>query len=450
MRADVVVLGGGFAGISAAVQLVDAGFSVLVLEKKRLLGGRAFSYNDPETGEVVDNGQHLLMGCYHQTLDLLSKLKTEQKLFKQPGLQVDFLDEKGNFYRFDCPANGRSFNLVKALFGLSYLSFWEKCFTTLSLLFSFNKMNQKGKTVSQWLEEAHQPKKMRDYFWAPFCLAALNDSPDRASAALLKKILDVAFLSSPASHGLIFPQTGLSDLTGKAAQDYLESRHSRFQMNTSVKQIHFSKDQIERIELTNGETISPKFVISTLPPTALLKILPHSHNDEFDFVSSLKKLKSSPILSIHVWLNRALTEKPFFALLDSPIHWLFNRQAIWDCPPSPPYLYSLVISGAHEWIDRPNEEIQGCVERELTRFFPNFHPKQIERIKIIKEPHATLAPAVDCLPYRLNQKTKFKNFFLAGDWTDTGLPATIESAVLSGKLAVQELLKTDSKQKVSV
>jgi len=189
MSADVVVLGGGFAGISAAVQLVDAGFSVLVLEKKRLLGGRAFSYNDPETGEVVDNGQHLLMGCYHHTLDLLSKLKTEQKLFKQPGLQVDFLDEKGNFYRFDCPANGRSFNLVKALFGLSYLSFWEKCFTTLSLLFSFNKMNQKGKTVSQWLEEAHQPKKMRDYFWTPFCLAALNDSPDRASAALLKKIL---------------------------------------------------------------------------------------------------------------------------------------------------------------------------------------------------------------------------------------------------------------------
>jgi len=109
-----------------------------------------------------------------------------------------------------------------------------------------------------------------------------------------------------------------------------------------------------------------------------------------------------------------------------------------------------VISGAHEWIDRPNEEIQGCVERELTRFFPDFHPKQIERIKIIKEPHATLAPAVDCLPYRLNQKTKFKNFFLAGDWTETGLPATIESAVLSGKLAAQELLKTDSKQKVSV
>jgi len=450
MNADVIVIGGGFAGLSAAIQLADAGHSVLVLEKKRLLGGRAFSYNDPETGEVIDNGQHLLMGCYHHTLDLLCKLRTEQKLFKQTGLQVDFLDEKGVFYRMDCPTKGRFFNFFKALFGLGFLSFWDKSIALLSLIFFFNKMNQKGITVSQWLKKARQPKKMRDAFWAPFCLAALNDSPDRASAALLKKILDEVFLSTTTSHGLIFPKAGLSELTGKAAQNYLESRRSRIQMNTSVKQIVFSKDQIEKIQLSNGETINPKFVVSTLPPISLLKILPPSPHVEVDFLDSLKKLRSSPILSIHVWMNIALTEKPFFALLDSPIHWIFNRQAIWDLPSSPPYLYSLVVSGAHEWMDRSNREIEDCVEKELSRFFPDFHSQQMERIKIIKEPFATLSPAVECLPFRLNQKTKFKNFFLAGDWTETGLPATIESAVLSGKLAAQELLKTESKQKVPV
>ncbi len=439
MNADVVVIGGGFAGISAALSLADQGVSVLLLEKKRVLGGRAFSYQDPQTFETVDNGQHLLMGCYHHTLELLEKLGTEEKLYRQPSLQVSFLDANHQWRQLSCPANKGFLGLLIAFLKIDFLSFSDKLKAAITLPFYFSKMKRADTTVQQWLKQAKQPRSLQKLFWEPLCYAALNESPERASSSLLHKVLEEAFLKRKGVDGLIFPKTGLTELMGEAAQRYLNERNGEIRTSCSVKKINVDQRKISSIELITNETLQPKAVISTLPPSSLKKIV-----SEFSYLSSCQ---SSPILSIHLWLKTPLASQPFFALLDSPLHWVFNRQKIWEIPEKAPYLYSLIVSGAHDWVLEPNEKIEQMVRQELTRFFPHFDATQIERIKIIKELEATLTPSAEMLRYRPKSKTSLENFFLAGDWTDTGLPATIESAVLSGKLAAAEVLKTLHKGK---
>lgn len=440
MNPDVVVIGGGFAGISAALELADQGKSVQLFEKKRFLGGRAFSYQDPQTSESIDNGQHLLMGCYHHTLSLLKKLNTQEHLYCQPSLQIDFLDSKNNFYQLDCPPKAGLFGLIKAFMKVHFLSFSDKMITALTLPLYFHQMKQPGLTVQAWLQQAKQPLKMQQLFWEPLCYAALNEAPERASSSLLHKVLEEAFIKNRGVDGLIFPKTGLTELTGQAAQQYLNKRNGSIHTASSVKKIHLNQNRVHSVELVNKENIQPKAVISALPPSSLNRLLSFEEENTSQGFSDLDKCKSAPILSIHLWLNKPLCTQMFLALLNSPIHWIFNRQKIWEMPEKPPYLYSLIISGAHEWAARSNEQIQRELFKELTHFFPHFQQDQLEQIKIIKELEATLSPSPDMLQYRLKQKTDFENFFLAGDWTDTGLPATIESAVLSGKLAAQECM----------
>lgn len=438
---EVIIIGGGFAGVSAAAVLADAGVSVLLLEKKRLLGGRAFSFVDTESNEVIDNGQHLLMRCYQNTLDLLAKLKTDTHLLFQHSLEVDFLDDTGTYYRFKSSRHGSFLRLVIGFLKWRYLSLREKAQSCLAPLF-FPFMNLKNLTVGQWLKLSLQPQRMRDSFWAPLCYAALNEPPDKASATLFKKVLTEAFRGSGGRDGLIFPKAGLTDLTGERARQYLEERGGAVKTGCAVSRIQIQNNKVAEVKDIHGNKWTPKAVISALPPSALHKLLQKQPEQVPPSLADLDQCRSTPILSIHLWLSRSITGRPFFTLIDSPIHWIFNRRQLWGLPEKETQFLSLVVSGAYDWMSFSNEEIQAKVEQELSRFFADFDPKNITRIKIIKEPEATLSSSPDMLKFRYGQKTEIENFFLAGDWTDTGLPATIESAVLSGKLAAQEALKT--------
>ncbi len=444
MKPKVVVIGGGFAGISAATTLAEANIPVLLIEKKRILGGRALSYQDPQTQEIVDNGQHLLMGCYHHTLSLLKKLKTDTHLFRQPALTVEYLAKGNHFYQLNCPPQAGFWGLMRAFLKVDFLSLKDKLQTLVTLPLFFHKMKQPHLTLHDWLIQAKQPKRMIQLFWEPLCYAALNEDPKNAAALLMHKVIDEAFIQQQGVDGLIFPQTGLSELTSQATENYLTERDGDIKRGLSVKKITFTENQLTQLELTNGEQLEPKAVISALPPHALRKLL----TEQPQLTDPLDRCESAPILSIHLWLRQPLTEKPFLALIDSPIQWIFNRQKIWQTAEKAPYLYSLILSGAHNWIKQPNQAIEAMVQKELTLFFADFDPTHIERIKVIKEQDATLSPSPNVLSYRLKQKTGIDNFFISGDWTDTGLPATIESAVLSGKLAAKEYLKTVKKETI--
>lgn len=441
MKADVVVMGGGFAGIAAAAALAEQGRSVVVLERRRLLGGRACSFQDPASGEEIDNGQHLLMGCYRNTLELLEKIGTRDQLKSQESLQVEFLDDKGKIHELDCSRGPGVLGLLLGLLSLSSISVADKLRLIFLLPSIFLASSRNRQTVSEWLDRTWQSPQIQKHFWEPLCLASLNESPDRAAADLLKVVLREAFRGSKKSSALLFPMDGLSELTGEKAMQYLEARGGRVFTRLAVTRLQLDADKVAHAEFLDGKTIEAGAFISALPPAALAKILPAQFKSAHPSYDRLDQFQTSPILSIHLWLSKPLTDRPFLALLNSPIHWVFNRELIQRKIEAPYHPYSLIVSGAHDLAKFSNLALQTYLERELARYFPHFEAKQIQKIKIIKELEATILPSPEMQMRRLGTKTAMKNLFLAGDWTATGLPATIESAVVSGKLAAAEALK---------
>jgi hypothetical protein len=185
--------------------------------------------------------------------------------------------------------------------------------------------------------------------------------------------------------------------------------------------------------------VSAEALLVTVPFTALKKILPDSFLYQDPFFSPLSALTTSPIVAINLWYDRPITTRPFVGLWGTRVHWVFNKRGAFG---DRPYL-SLVISGAREELQTPGPQLIESAVRELESVFPEARTAKLLRATVSKEPEATMAPAVGVEKLRLSQKTPYKNFFLAGDWTATGLPATIESAVRSAKKAV-ELIDAES------
>ncbi len=429
---SVLVTGGGWAGISAAVDLADRGFKVTLLEQSTKLGGRASSFTDDKTGDTLDNGQHLFMGCYTSTIRLLRKLGTLNLLKFQKGLQVEFVDQAAQFYALKCLPLPAPLHLFSGILRLGTLSPSEKL-KMVRVWRALRKGSAPGKTVTEWLTALGQSEKSQRHLWDLITLATLNEQPNLAEADALITVLKEAFFSSPEKSQMAMSTVGLSDLCGPPAEKFIQSRGGSVQTNKLVKRIQAVGDQVRGIVMRDGSTLVADYYISAVPFFVLKNLLP-GEQSRSEFFAGLHQLKSSMILSISLWFDRRVIDKDFVGMLDTKTHWLFNKGRLLGRSKEGDYL-ALVISGAQEHAEKTNEQILELCLGELRKAFPSCANATLKHSLVVREKNATLSPRPGYNQWRPSQRTPLHNFFLAGDWTATGLPATIESAVLSGAKA---------------
>jgi hydroxysqualene dehydroxylase len=448
---DVLIIGGGFAGLTAGVALSKAGRRVRLLEQRPNLGGRAYSFRDSRTGAVVDNGQHIVMGCYHATLDFLEEIGTTDSIRFQPRLAVQFLDRLGRLTALRCPGLPAPWHLLAGVLVSNSFDLRQK-FEVLRLEYRWRRGRNgfERQTVDEWLQSLGQSETLRRNFWDLLCIAALNEDPRIASAVLFERVLRLALFSSPTDSRIGLPCTGLSDCYTRAAAAFIAARGGRVETSRSATELLISGGETSRqpgtpnpkprfacegVRLADGEVIQARTILSTVPCFHLGRMLPPHL---LPFFPAVTALRPAPIISINLWFDRPVTDVDFVGLRGTTLQWLFNKGKILG---STEGYVSLVISGAHQHIHRSREELLALALRELGDLLPVVRQARLAHSIIIKERFATFSPRSDIEGMRPPSTTLVRGFYLAGDWTATGLPATIEGAVKSGYTAAQAILR---------
>ena len=438
MPRRAVIIGGGFAGLTAGVRLSEAGWEVLVLERRGHLGGRAYSFIDSKTGDVVDNGQHLFMGCYHHTIDFLKTIGRLDRLRFQERPRVDFLDRTEGFTSFDCPSLPAPLHVLAGLFKMKGLGFGDKL-RALNLrraIKSNGRSSPDSLTVDQWLGSLGQSQTIKTRFWNPMVIATLNQSPEIASARMLQVVLQKAFGGKADDSNIGISRVGLSDLYTDGASDFIKSRGGDVQTGAQVHRLVIEKGIVTAVELKDGSRVEGDSFISAIPPPALAAILPiELKQGEF---ASLAALGSSPIVSINLWFDRPVIDREFVGLLGTRCQWIFNKDAILPTGKRSNQI-AMIISAARDFVDWTRNDLVEMAIGELHELLPRTRSSTVLHSAIVKEREATLSHTVESDNLRPGPLTSIPNFVIAGDWTNTGLPATIESAVMSGDVAAASI-----------
>lgn len=431
MKADVLVLGGGFAGLAAATALAEKGARVTLLERRPHLGGRAYSFKDPRAGELVDNGQHLFMGCYRETLRFLERLGTRDRIRFSDAAAVEYADAEGRRDRLDCPAWPAPLNLAAGVFGLKGLGWADKLgLLRLGAWFKLNTPNGRGwpaeldrVTVRQFLDRLGQSRRLQERLFDPIAIGALNERSERASALGLAQVLGEVFFRDAEGSRLGVATTGLSELYTEQARAYVEARGGR--VLTGARATAVSLAGRPRVETERSGAFEADAIVSALPPKALAAL------GAAELRGPWEGLGFAPIVGINLWLDRPVVAGPFVGLLGTETHWAFNKNDLWGKGGDEQYL-SLVISGAHAHVGKSPAELCELACRDLGSCLPGFKEARVLRWTVVKEPMATVSPVCGSDALRPGHATAHPRLFLAGDWTQTRLPATIESATASG------------------
>ncbi|RPI05201.1 MAG: FAD-dependent oxidoreductase [Ignavibacteriae bacterium] len=443
---DDIIIGGGLSGLSAAVELCARGHTVLVVEQSPHCGGRTRSFFDPATGTHVDNGQHLMMGCYHAARRFLRIIGTDHLAFLQPSLRIDYLNPSNAQKSLSCSKLPAPLHLLSGMLGFNAIPFNDR-FALMSVVKDLwntspaKELKLDQITAEEWLAQRGQSGAARKYLWDVVTIGALNNHPSKVSALLLYRVLRAAFLGKREHASLFIPKVGLSELFVDPAVRFIENHGGEVRTGIGVKQLQREGPHIRSVRTSEGKDLCAASFISAVPWYAAAELLPPAHSPlgltsgRFD-----TRFHSSPIISIHLWLDREVTTLDFAALIDTRIQWLFNKSKLLNertlRSPIRQGL-SLVISGAQEFIQLNKKQLVALAMEDLQRVLPPARDARVVHSLVIKEKRATFLPAPGLDACRPDARTGYDNLFLAGDWTATGYPATIEGAVMSGRKAAE-------------
>ena len=448
MVCDVAVIGAGFAGLSTAVRMAAAGLKVVVCEEGPRLGGRATAFADRETGERVDNGQHVLFGCYRETYAFLQVLGTDGLAPLERRLDVTMADGEGRRARLRCPSWPPPWHLVGAILRARAIPITDRL-SVARLRTFFNDVRGEGaeaaaarvppvETVTGWLARHGQGPRLREWLWNPLAIAALNQSPDEAAAAPFARVLGELFGPRVEDSAIGLPKVPLDELYAEPARAFIESRGGAVWLKSPAR-IRVTGNVGRTSVVAGSREIEARAVISAVPwhafgriwdgdpPAALARTIEHA-----------AATTSVPIVTVNFWFDGPVMDQPFIGLVGGPMHWVFDKSAIFG---SAVGHLSIVASGARDLAAMDNASVTRAALAHLSSVLPAAASRRLTRSVVVREHRATfsLAPGA---PPRPPAVTPVPGFFLAGDWTDTGLPGTIEGAVKSGHRAAALVLQS--------
>jgi len=436
---DVIVIGGGFAGLSAAVALAGRGARVLLLEARPVLGGRAFSFRDPLTGDLVDNGQHLLVGCYRETFTFLRTIGADHHVRLQSELEVHFIDEEGRRSALRCPPLPSPLHLLGAILEWDALGVSDRL-SVLGMVGplrlarrlargSDGRIAVPGETVESWLVRNGQSERLRAMLWEPLALAALNQSPRVAAAPPFARVLGEMFGPDRHDAAIGLPVVPLTEMYVEPARRFIEACGGEVRAGAPAV-VRVEGGRLAAVE-ARGESLRASAVVAAVPWFALPTLLAGETAALSAITDRASRTSPSPIVTVNLWLDRPVLEQPFIGLPGRPLQWVFDKRQAFGAAASH---LSLVSSGAAPLVDLPNDALTHLAFDELCQAIPEARDSRLLRATIVREKRATfsLAPGQ---PPRPGTTTAVRGLHIAGDWIDTGLPATIESAVTSGHRA---------------
>ncbi|MFZ1323434.1 MAG: hydroxysqualene dehydroxylase HpnE [Ignavibacteria bacterium] len=428
----VTIIGAGIAGLSSAVFLTEKGFKVAILESSPKAGGRAYSFYDPDRKMFFDNGQHILAGWYENTFEYLKITDSYKLLDFQKTLEVNFINTKREIFKLKCTEDEPPMNLLKGLLKFKALNIIDKIYlkNINKILTGDENDFRKYSNTAELLKGIKQTDNLIKYFWEPLILAVFNTIPEKVGTSLFVNVMKTGFEEGKDSN-LVIPTVDLNTLLVNNTLKYFEEKGVTFKTGSNISSIDIT-DKVNFIQTESGEKIVSDFYITAVPFFTFKKLFDENIYSENNFEAD--KLRSSAIVSVHIFLNDDILESMIpdnslgmTGLIGTSVQWVFlrNRRHI-----------SLVISGADETglTDKSSEEIFVICQSDLNMTIKDFDKLEISGYKVIKEKRATFIPDRDSENCRPDQKTKYNNLFIAGDWTDTGLPSTIESAVKSSKI----------------
>jgi squalene-associated FAD-dependent desaturase len=430
---DAVVIGAGFAGLAAATALAAAGARVAVLEGRPHVGGRARSWTDPTTGSVVDNGQHLLLGCCTEALAFLDRLGTRDRLAMQARAEIPLVDAGGRLGFFRQPRVPGAIAAIGALLRYPGLGLRDRLAlvrAAAAITRSRDDQALEAQTVAAWLASLGQSSESRRRFWDPLALAVLNEDPEVASVAGLAAVLRLAAQAGAGGAVVGLARVGLSDLYADPAVHWLRARGGDVRTRCPARRLLIAGDRVSGVLLADGGRIDTGAVIVAVPPREMLDLLPPALAEERHF-ARCGGLAETAIVSVYLWFGSPVSEVPFAGLVGGTWHWMFNRRMIAG-DGSGAHAVTLVRSAAGDLAGKPAETLARSALDDLRRFFPETARLTPRRTLVLKERRATVSLPPGAAALRPPHATPLRGVWLAGDWTATGLPATLESAAASG------------------
>jgi squalene-associated FAD-dependent desaturase len=402
-----------------------------LFEARKALGGRAASYRDPSTGELVDLCQHVAMACCTSFHDFCHRAGIADAFERFDTLH--FFGPAGQ--RYDLRASRwlpPPLHLAFSLMRQGYLTLGERLGIGRTLLQLKRERNLTG-TIGAWLRAHGQSQAAIDRFWSVVLVSALGETVDRASIMPARKVFVDGFMTTRGGYCVDVPQQSLRELFDVRVAAELERRGVRIHRNTSIDTLLEESGRVGGLRLGSGETIPYDQVILALPWRRVFGVIPPALQDKLRHLNLADQISSSPITGVHLWFDRALTALPHAVLVDRLSQWVFRRDMAGQ------HYYQVVISASRDLSKLSHEEVVGMVVADLRAIFPPATDAQLLSSKVVTEREAVFSYRVGLDDLRPPQTTAVPNLFLAGDWTQTGWPSTLESAVRSGDLAAEAL-----------
>jgi squalene-associated FAD-dependent desaturase len=455
---NVIVIGGGLAGLAAGVALAEAGWRVRLFEQRPFLGGRATSYVLP-SGEHVDNCQHVTLGCCTNLEDFYRRVGSSDKIKYFDRLV--FVDPQGRRGEMQAGLLPAPFHMTGSFTTFAPLTWRDKFSIARAML---DILLAKGHTADldespaismlTWLERRKQTRGAIARFWRVVLVSALDEELDRTDARFGVDVFWKAFLSNRTGYRMGVPTVPLADLYDgcKAA---IEKKGGEVTLRAVLRGIAIENGAVTGITFDEQRTESADAYVFALPHATLADLLPEAQRVADPVFHNLEKLKDAPITGVHFWFDRVVMDEPFVTLLDTHTQWIFNKTLLYGDPHAgeksgvdkekpgriaKQYL-QMVISASYDLIPKSRQEIIDLVLQEVRQALPKARDAQLVKATVIKETTATFSPEPGVHQWRPAQQSSIQGLFLAGDWTATGWPATMEGAVRSGYLAAEAVLR---------
>ena len=460
----MIVIGGGLAGLAAGVALADAGCRVRLFEQRPYLGGRATSYALPN-GEHVDNCQHVTLGCCTNLEDFYRRVGSADKI--QFFDRLFFLDPQQRAGVMQAGFLPAPLHMTGSFLSFAPLSLKDKISigrVLAAILFAGGQPKDAyaGEPISMlaWLQRHKQTPRAIERFWRVVLVSALDEELDRTDARFGIDVFWKAFLKNSTGYRMGVPSVPLAELYD-GCRAAIEKKGGEVILRSPVRNLCVKDGALSAVQFDGGREESADAIVLAIPQDKVKELLPDEIRAANSQLAGLEKFKVSPITGVHFWFDREVTKERFITLLDTQTQWIFNKTALYggsapddvipsearnllssDAGKKPVQYLQLVISASYDLLRKSREEIIDLCLKEVRQALPAAHEAQLVKATVIKEASATFSPEPGVDGWRPAQQTNTPGLFLAGDWTQTGWPATMEGAVRSGYLAAEAILRS--------